>query len=65
MKRILFVNNSLDHGGAERVLVNLINMLPHDEYQVDLFTLYSSGIYDGVIDKHVEYKYIFKKRGFG
>ena len=63
MKKLLFVNNSLDHGGAERVLVNLINMLPHDNYQVDLFTLYSSGIYDDEINKKIKYRYVFKKRG--
>lgn len=63
MKKVLFVNNSLDHGGAERALVNVINMLSCDDYQVDLFTLYSSGIYDDVISKKVKYRYIFKKRG--
>lgn len=36
MKKILFVIHSLGFGGAERSLVNLLNELPSDKYQVDL-----------------------------
>ena len=61
--KLLLTNNSLDNGGAERVLVNLVNNLPQDKYDITLFTLYSSGIYDKSINKLVNYKYVFKKRG--
>lgn len=36
MKKVLFAIHSLGFGGAERSLVNLLNELPEDQYQVDL-----------------------------
>lgn len=36
MKKVLFVIHSLGFGGAERSLVNLLNELPADKYQIDL-----------------------------
>lgn len=36
MKKILFVIYSMKYGGAERSLVNLLQELPEDKYQVDL-----------------------------
>ena len=64
MKRLLFVNNSLEFGGAERVLVDLVNALSNKGYEVDLFTLYSSNTsYETLLSDKVGHKYIFKKRG--
>jgi hypothetical protein len=39
-KKILFFITSLGGGGAEKVLVNLVNALPKDEFDVTLKTLY-------------------------
>ena len=36
MKKILFVIYSLGYGGAERSLVNLLQELPQEDYQIDL-----------------------------
>lgn len=36
MKRVLFAIHSLGFGGAERSLVNLLNELPQDKYEIDL-----------------------------
>ena len=32
--KIRFLNNTLEGGGAERVLINLINSIPKDQYEV-------------------------------
>ena len=36
MKKILVVMSTLYNGGAERSLVNFLNELPQDKYEIDL-----------------------------
>lgn len=43
MKKILFVIHSMDFGGSERSLVNLLHELPEDKYQVDLLMFQKRG----------------------
>lgn len=43
MKKILFVIHSMDFGGSERSLVNLLHELPENEYQVDLLLFQKRG----------------------
>ncbi len=45
MKKILIVMTSLYNGGAEKSLVNLLNELPFDEYQVDLLLFMKRGMF--------------------
>jgi len=41
--KIAQVINSLKPGGGERFLVDLLQVLPRDEFQVTVFCLYSKG----------------------
>ena len=43
MKKVLFVLYSLNIGGAEKSLVNLLNELPPDRYEVDLLLFQKEG----------------------
>ena len=43
MKKILFVIHSMDFGGSERSLVNLLNELPDDKYSVDILMFQKRG----------------------
>ncbi len=45
MKRILFIINSLNIGGAEKSLVSLLNLLPPEKYEIDLFLLKKTGLF--------------------
>ena len=45
MKKILFIINSLNVGGAEKSLVSLLNLLPKDRYKIDLFLLKKTGLF--------------------
>ena len=45
MKKILFVIYSLDYGGAERSLVNLLQELPKENYQIDLLLVQKQGAF--------------------
>lgn len=40
MKKILFLNNTLATGGAEKVLVNILNNLDLSQYEITLLTIY-------------------------
>ena len=44
-KKILFIMSSLGNGGAERSLVNLLNEIPYDKYDVDLLLFKKSGMF--------------------
>lgn len=44
-KEILFIMSSLGNGGAERSLVNLLNEIPYDKYDVDLLLFKKSGMF--------------------
>lgn len=43
MKKVLFVIYSMKYGGAERSLVNLLQELPEDKYEVDLLLFQKKG----------------------
>ena len=45
MKRILFVIMSLYNGGAERSLVNLLNELPKEKYDIDVLLFRREGLF--------------------
>lgn len=54
-KKILFINNSLDGGGAERILIDILRNFDYDKYDVDLVLIYGVGIYMEDIPNQVNY----------
>ena len=61
MKKILFFIPNLMHGGAEKVLVNLVNNLNRNKYDITLQTIFDVGVNKQYLDKDIDYKYVFKK----
>lgn len=61
MKKVLFLINTLGNGGAERVLVNLVNNIDVKKFDVTLKTLFDVGTNKQLLKKHVKYEYVFKK----
>ena len=53
--KILFLIPTLGHGGAERVLVNLVNHMNQDEFDITLQTMFDVGIYQSHIKKGIRY----------
>ena len=53
MKKVVFAITSLQLGGAERVLVDIVNRLK-DHYDVTIFTLYGQGEFLSQVDKDVK-----------
>ncbi|HPJ63641.1 glycosyltransferase [Lentimicrobium sp.] len=52
--KILFIIPSLEEGGAERVLVNLLKRFDYSRFRVDLFVVEKRGIYFDELPSQVE-----------
>lgn len=52
-KDILFVIPSLGVGGAEKALVNLLNIMDYDKYNVDLFVFNHNGVFMKFVPEQV------------
>ena len=62
MKKIVFGITSLTLGGAERVLVDLVNELSkNEEYDITIFTIYAQGELEKQVSSKVKIKTIYNK----
>lgn len=61
MKKVLFAIPSLGNGGAERVLVTLLNNLDQKKYNITLFSLFDEGTNREYLSQNIHYKYYFKR----
>ena len=61
MKKVLFMIPTLGHGGAEKVLVNLINHMNYNDFQVTVMTLYDEGVNKQFLSNKIIYKSCFRK----
>ena len=59
-KKILFFHYDLKGGGAERVLINLLQHLDLDKYDVTLYTIFGDGPHRKNIPEGVKFKYLFR-----
>lgn len=53
-KEILFIQQNLQGGGAEKVLLDIINNLDFNTYNITLLLVDGSGIYNNQIDNRVK-----------
>lgn len=60
MKKILFGITGLTIGGAERVLVDLVNKLASN-YDITIFTLYPKGELEKELNKNIKLKSLYNK----
>ena len=63
-KRIAIIISKLVGGGAERVLINLLESLNYDKYEIDVFVGLPGGVLEEEIPGIVNIKYIFPNRFF-
>jgi glycosyltransferase involved in cell wall biosynthesis len=61
LKKILFIIPTLGGGGAERVLVTLLNNLDKSKYDITLLSIFDEGVNKKYLDKNINYKYYFRK----
>ena len=60
MKKLLFLIHDLGPGGAEKVLVNLVNNLDPEEFDITLMALFGGGVNEQFLKPHIRYIPCFK-----
>lgn len=60
MKKVLIVADRVYGGGAERVLVDLINSMPENEFQITLYTLQKDKIEKSGLERQLDYRCIYE-----
>lgn len=55
-KKLLFLIPNLKHGGAEKVLVNLVNNLSSERFDITVQTLFNEGVHKPSLKPHVHYR---------
>lgn len=55
MIKILFLINTLSGGGAERVLVNLVNHMDKSKFDITVETMFAGGINESLLSSDVRY----------
>lgn len=61
MIKVLFLIHDLGQGGAEKVLVNLVNNLDRTKFDITLISLFGGGISEQFLNKDIKYRSIFLK----
>lgn len=61
MIKILFLIHDLGHGGAEKVLVNLVNNIDKRKFDVTVISLFGGGVNSQFLQGEVKYRYCFKR----
>jgi len=61
MPKILFLIPTLMHGGAEKVLVNLVNNLDTTKYDITLYSIFDGGVNKEFLNKNIKYQSKFEK----
>lgn len=59
--KILFLIHDLGQGGAEKVLVNLVNNMNCSKFSITVISLFGGGVNEQFLASHIKYQTIFKK----
>ena len=61
MKKILFLIHDLGPGGAEKVLVNLVNNMDPQQFDITVMALFGGGVNEQFLKSHIRYMTCFKR----
>lgn len=61
MLKVLFMIHDLGHGGAEKVLVNLVNNMNRDKFDITVVSLFGGGVNEQFLKKDIQYYSVFPK----
>ena len=60
-KKILFLIHDLGHGGAEKVLVNLVNNMDPEQFDISVTALFGGGVNEQFLAPHIRYRAVYSK----
>lgn len=61
MKKILFLIHDLGQGGAEKVLVNLVNNLDRSKFDISVTALFGGGVNEQFLKPDIHFRAVFPK----
>lgn len=61
MVKILFLIHTMGHGGAEKVLVNLVNNMDPEKFDVSVTAVFGGGVNEQFLKPHIRYRAIYPK----
>ncbi len=61
MKKILFLIHDLGQGGAEKVLVNLVNHMDRSKFDISVTVLFGGGVNEKFLTKDICFRAVFPK----
>lgn len=61
MIKILFLIHDLSHGGAEKVLVNLVNNMDPTQFDISVTALFGGGVNEQFLAPHVRFRAIYPR----
>lgn len=59
--KILFLIHDLGHGGAEKVLVNLVNNMDRSKFDISVTALFGGGVNEQFLKPDVHYRAVFSR----
>ena len=59
--KVLFLIHDLGQGGAEKVLVNLVNHMDHKKFDISVIALFGGGVNEQFLSSEVHYRTVFPK----
>ena len=60
--KVLFLIHDLGHGGAEKVLVNLVNNMDKTKFDVTVMSLFGGGVNEDYLKEDVQYKRVWNQK---
>ena len=61
MKKVLFLIHDLGPGGAEKVLVNLVNNMDPEQFDITVMALFGGGVNEQFLKPHIRYIPCFRQ----
>lgn len=61
MMKVLFLIHDLGQGGAEKVLVNLVNNMDREKFDITVMSLFGGGVNEQFLNPKIRYLTVFKK----
>lgn len=61
MIKLLFLIHDLAHGGAEKVLVNLVNNLDPEQFDITVLSLFDVGVNRQFLKPHIRYQSVYTR----
>ena len=61
MKKVLFLIHDLGQGGAEKVLINLVNNMDQSKFDITVIALFGGGVNEGLLSPKIHFQTVFPK----